>query len=106
MEEKFKKYLPIGTVVLLKGGTKKVMITGFCAFEKDKKDVIYDYNGCIYPEGYISSEYVCLFNHKQIDKIYYLGYCNEDGKQWKQKLNDYASKLENGDKEAKLELMD
>ena len=27
------KYLPIGTVVLLKGGTKSVMITGFCAVE-------------------------------------------------------------------------
>ena len=27
MQEKF---LPIGSVVLLKGGTKKVMITGYC----------------------------------------------------------------------------
>ena len=35
MEEKF---LPIGTVVLLKNGTKRLMITGFCAVEKEKED--------------------------------------------------------------------
>ena len=29
--EELKKYLPIGTVVLLKGGQKRLMITGFCS---------------------------------------------------------------------------
>ena len=33
MEDKF---LPIGTVVLLKGGKKRVMIIGFCAMAKEK----------------------------------------------------------------------
>ena len=46
------KYLPIGTVVLLKGGSKRVMITGFCSVDGNESDVIYDYNGCVYPEGY------------------------------------------------------
>ena len=33
MEEIGEKYLPIGTVVMLKGGTKRVMISGFCAID-------------------------------------------------------------------------
>ena len=30
MENAGKKYLPIGTVVMIKCGSKRVMITGFC----------------------------------------------------------------------------
>ena len=32
------KYLPIGTVVMLKGGTKRVMIAGFCTIQNQKED--------------------------------------------------------------------
>ena len=34
------KYLPIGTVVMLKGGTKRVMITGFCSIEENTKEKV------------------------------------------------------------------
>ena len=34
----YDKYLPIGTVVLLRGGTKKAMITGFCTFDNAHQD--------------------------------------------------------------------
>ena len=34
------KYLPIGSVVLLKGGTKKVMITGFCSIAEENQEKI------------------------------------------------------------------
>lgn len=103
MDEKFKRFLPIGTVVLLRGGSKKIMITGYCAYEKENPNQMYDYNGCIYPEGYISSELVCLFNHKQIHKIYHLGYANEENAKWKEKLNEYVDKLDKGE-EAVLEI--
>ena len=33
----YKKYLPIGTVVMLKGGKKRAMITGFCAVAGEDK---------------------------------------------------------------------
>ena len=42
MQEKF---LPIGSVVLLKGGTKKVMITGYCMKTAEYPDEVFDYNG-------------------------------------------------------------
>ena len=54
--EELKKYLPIGTVVLLKGGQKRLMITGFCSIPKEDKTKIYDYTGCLYPEGVLNSE--------------------------------------------------
>ena len=37
------KYLPIGSVVILKGATKKVMITGFFSIADQDQQVVYDY---------------------------------------------------------------
>ena len=34
------KYLPIGTVVMLKGGKKRVMITGFCSMPNEENNKI------------------------------------------------------------------
>ncbi len=89
------KYLPIGTVVLLKGGKKRAMITGFCSVAQENQEKIYDYSGCVYPEGYLSSNQVCLFDHDQIDKIFFLGYEDEEEKAFKEKLNTIVSSIEN-----------
>lgn len=80
------KYLPIGSVVMLKGGTKRVMVTGFCTVPNEDKEKVYDYSGCLYPEGVISTEQVLLFNHSDIEKIYYLGYIDEEEKNFKERL--------------------
>lgn len=88
------KYLPIGTIVLLKGGKKRAMITGFCSVAQDNQDKIFDYSGCVYPEGYLSSNQVCLFDHDQIEKIFYLGYEDEEEKAFKTKLNQIVSQIE------------
>lgn len=89
------KYLPIGTVVLLKGGRKRAMITGFCSVAQENQEKIYDYSGCVYPEGYLSSNQVCLFDHDQIDKIFFVGYEDEEEKMFKEKLNQIVSSIEN-----------
>lgn len=89
------KYLPIGTVVLLKGGRKRAMITGFCSVAQENQEKIYDYSGCVYPEGYLSSNQVCLFDHDQIDKIFFVGYEDEEEKVFKEKLNQIVSSIEN-----------
>ena len=81
------KYLPIGSVVLLKEAKKRVMVTGFVAQSNETGDKVFDYMGCLYPEGIISSEQNLLFNHDQIDKIFYLGYSDEEEKDFKIKLN-------------------
>jgi|GEM_PF-447262 len=85
------KYLPVGTVVMLKGGTKRVVITGFCSTPNDDLENIFDYSGCLYPEGYLSSDQVCLFNHDQIETLYHMGLVDEEEKTFKEALVRYLS---------------
>jgi len=73
----YKKYLPMGTVVLLKNGIKKIMIFG----RKQKHietGVIYDYIAYIYPEGNIKADCAIFFNHDDIREVVHLGYIDED----------------------------
>ena len=68
-----KEYLPIGSVVLLKDATKRVMITGFYVKTDDTSDTVYDYVGCLFPEGMVSSTQNCVFNHEQIAEVIHMG---------------------------------
>lgn len=72
------KYLPIGTVIRLKNGNKRIMITGFCCKIENNPNKIYDYTGCLYPEGYISNDDILLFDHDQIERIYHLGLIDDE----------------------------
>ena len=94
MEKKDKKFLPLGTVVLLENGGKKVVITGFCCNDSENPGEMYDYSGCVYPEGFISYDQIGLFNHDQIKEICYMGYINEEEKVFKDQL-ERALKLQN-----------
>ena len=90
MDEKKEKYLPIGTVVLLKNAIKRLMIVGFNTKSgEDNNDEEFDYVGCIYPEGMVKDIPSMLFNHDQIVKIYHLGLeDDEEEKEFKDMLNN------------------
>ncbi len=88
------KFLPIGTVVMLKGGTKRAMITGFCSVSQEEETKMYDYCGCIYPEGYVSSGQVCLFDHDQIEKVYYSGFVDDEEVSFKSKLKTLLEQVD------------
>ena len=92
MEE---KYLPIGTVCLLKEAKKRVMITGYAATGKETGDRVFDYMGCIYPEGIITTEKTLLFDHDKVDKLYYMGYMDDEFKKFHEKLKQYVEKKAN-----------
>lgn len=101
------KYLPIGTVVMLKGGEKRVMICGYCMVDEKNQNVVYDYDGCMFPEGILNSNQALLFNHDQIEKIYFVGLEDQEEKEFVEKLkmtvNETQKDLENsqlGEKEA------
>ncbi len=96
MNEIGEKYLPIGTVVMLKGGSKRLMITGFCSMPVDNKNTVYDYAGCMYPEGFLSSDQTALFNHDQIEKVYYMGLVDEEEEKFKQQLNAIVDVMQKG----------
>lgn len=82
-----RELFPIGTVVLLEGGTKRVMITGYMITEVDKPDKVYDYCGVIYPEGSLSSNQVLLFNHSQIKTVYGEGYRDNEYEVFMERLH-------------------
>ncbi len=90
---KYEKYLPVGTVVMLKGGTKRAMIIGFCAYEDNERGKLFDYTGCLYPEGLIASNQTLLFDHSQIDKIYHIGLVDDEEKEFKEKLNKFVQSM-------------
>ena len=60
-----KQYLPLGSVVTLKEGEKKLMICGRIQREILSRE-IYDYCACLYPEGMIDSKSVYLFDQEDI----------------------------------------
>lgn len=71
------KYLPIGSVIVLKEGKKRLMIYGVKQKESGT-DKNWDYVACLFPEGNIDLKHTYIFNHDQIDKIYYLGLQDEE----------------------------
>ena len=68
------KRLNIGSVVLLKDATKKMMIIGFDVNYKNEK---YDYVGCLFPEGIGKLNIKLVFNHTQIAEVVLKGYEGE-----------------------------
>ena len=103
MMELDKKYLPIGTVVMLKGGDKRLMIIGFRAVSSDDIgeegiDKVWDYSACVYPEGLISSNAIYVFDHNQIEEIYSLGYKDEEEKAFKLTLDEISKEIDEENK--------
>lgn len=69
----YKDLLPIGSVVLLKGGNKRIMICGRIQ-AKEGDGTIYDYSACFYPEGIVDPESMFFFNRDAIDTIFFIGF--------------------------------
>lgn len=67
------KYYPIGTVVVLKDGTWPLMIYGRKQIAKKNINTVYDYVGCVYPQGYMEKDYVVFFQHNDIEKVLHEG---------------------------------
>lgn len=69
--------LPLGSVVLLREGVKKIMICGRIQ-AKEGSDEIYDYSGCLYPEGLVGPGSIFFFNDQDIDRLYFVGFQDEE----------------------------
>lgn len=75
---KIEKLLPIGSVVLLKEGEKRLMIIGILQTDGEQSNKEYDYLGIMYPEGNVGEGFQYLFNHEDIEQIYFRGYEDEE----------------------------
>ena len=80
-----KNLFPIGTVVLLKGAGKRIMIYG--RFQVDAgTDETFDYIGCYYPEGLQSSSELLLFNHEEIELLYFIGFQDVEEFEYRERI--------------------
>ena len=74
-----KSLLPIGSVVLLEGGQKRLMICG-----RLQTDVAtgktYDYSACYFPEGILNSKELFMFNNENIKQLFFVGL--QDGEEF------------------------
>ena len=69
-------YLPIGTVVKLNDVDQLLMIIGYGG-KIDEKNIKYDYIAYAYPNGFVSADKNFVFNTKEIEKVYFVGYKNK-----------------------------
>lgn len=83
-----KELLPIGSVVLLKEGEKRLMIYGIKQTELESNQE-FDYIGVIYPEGYLGDVGVFLFNHEDIKKVYFLGMNDMERQTFMDRLDEF-----------------
>jgi hypothetical protein len=88
----YKNLLPIGSIVLLKEGQRKLMICGRIV-TKGTEAQIYDYVGCVYPQGVVSSSNMYFFNRDAIDMIYFIGFQDQEELQYRHAL-DQLGELE------------
>ena len=84
-----KDLLPIGSVVLLKGATKKMMIFGIKQLDEKNPEIEYDYSGVPYPEGNVGTDAQYLFNHSDIGMVAFRGYEDEEREEFINILDDY-----------------
>ena len=87
------KYLPLGSIVKLKGGTKGIMITGYFVKVESLNNKIFDYKGCPYPEGVVSSEGTALFNNDEIDEVIFEGYKTDESIDFINKITSIAEEI-------------
>lgn len=83
---KINELLPIGTIVLLKDGEKRLMICGIMQTDGGSQEN-YDYMGVLYPEGHIGEGFQYLFNHDDINEIIFRGFEDAERVEFLEKLS-------------------
>lgn len=91
----FTGVLPIGSVVLLKNSTKKLMITGFAQVSAENPNKIYDYVGCVFPEGFLGPDKTFLFDSSQIETIFFIGYQDQEQMAFKIRIDNALAEIRN-----------
>ena len=87
------EFLALGSVVIVKGSTKKLMvISRAIAIPQNEGTRYYDYGACLYPEGLLGDQ-LAYFNHDAIQKVVFEGYENEENELILETLKENLSKV-------------
>ena len=84
-------YIPLGSVVYLKGGVKKLLIVARAInVANGGKQYFFDYGGVLYPEG-ITGDQMAYFNHGDVSSIYFRGCDDEENKGMNEAINKFVA---------------
>lgn len=85
-------FLPLGSVIKLKGGIRKAIIVsrGLMTIVGDRA-LYFDYGGALYPEGIVGDQ-IMYFNHVDIEEVVFTGYENEENKEMVKQLQNWMEK--------------
>lgn len=86
-------FLPLGSVLYLKGGFEKVMIIsrGLMVNVGDR-ECYFDYGACRYPQGMVQDQ-ILYFNTEDISKVVFKGYEDDDCKALNDGINHWIEEL-------------
>ena len=83
-------YIPLGSVVYLKGGIKKILVVARAInVANDGRQLFFDYGGVFYPEG-ITGDEMAYFNHDDISSVFFRGCDDEENKGMNEAINQYV----------------
>lgn len=83
------EFLPLGSVVLLKGGMQKILIIARALIVRNgTEEYFFDYGGVTYPEGLVGDQ-MAYFNTDKINKVVYEGYSDIDNENMVDSINQY-----------------
>ena len=85
------KLLAIGSVVSLHNSSQKIMVMGYLQKSKNEEKV-WDYAGILYPNGFISTSKILLFDSEQIDTIYWMGCQDQEQMSFQNRLLENLKK--------------
>lgn len=89
-----RSYLPIGTVVRLKGRKKKAMIVGHLMLDPISRE-LFDYCAVDFPCGFAYPEGKSFgLDFNDIESINFIGYINDESEMYINRLSEVTSELE------------
>lgn len=88
------EFLPLGSIVILHGTVKKLMIIQRAVqVEQNQEKKYFDYGAALYPEGLVENR-VAYFNQPDIAKVIDVGYKDDDDDLMQEQINDVLVKLD------------
>lgn len=88
-------YIPLGSVVYLKGGIKKLLIVARAInVANDGKQYFFDYGGVLYPEG-ITGNQMAYFNHDDVSSVFFRGCDDDENKGMSDAINQFVESQPN-----------
>lgn len=84
-------YVPLGSVVLLNGGSQRMLIIARgLNVENEGSTYFFDYGGVPYPNG-LTGDQMAYFNHDSIERVFFEGYRDDANEIMNDRLNEYIA---------------